>query len=116
MKQQITNYQAKQLRNLYWFWYCEIQELLTYEDPIYYTAGIYWRKADFYKIEDPDTFEYYRISTWYWSEGIRINYELTRQAEQQARKIGQNKNYYNYKARRLRNRKRIIKLIREGRE
>ena len=62
MKAKITNAEAKDL-NCFAFGYCEIQNLLHLEDPIYYTCGIYGRKADFYRIEDPKTQDVIWIST-----------------------------------------------------
>lgn len=106
MKALITDKQAREL-NAYAFWYCEIQELLTLEDPIYYTAGTYWRKADFYKIEDPETMERYRISTGYGPTGKTTNYELTRQTEQKARKISM----YGYATKKRIFRKLLIRII-----
>lgn len=106
MKALITERQAKEL-GAFSFWYYEIQELLTYESPIYYTSWIYGRKADFYKIEDPETLERYRISTWYWPTGKSTNYELTRETEQKARKISM----YSYHTKKRLYRKLLIRII-----
>lgn len=110
MKVEITNKEAKVLARTkcYAFGYCEIQELLKYEDPIYYTRGVYGRKADFYIIEHPETMDRIRISTGYAPEGERVNYEKTRQLEQQARKMSYNSSI----SRKHRNRIALYRLCR----
>lgn len=85
MKSKITLQEARRL-NAYKFSYCEIQYLLRYEDPVFYTCGIYWRKADFYRLEDPDTWKVIRISTWYAPTGERIiDYETAHSRDCKAR-------------------------------
>lgn len=95
--------------NLYAFWYCEIDELLRYETPIYYTTGIYGWKCDVYKIEHPETLDYVRISTGYWPVGQKVDYEKTRELEQQARKMS-NASVWNYEHRKRRNRIALYRL------
>lgn len=85
MKSKITLQQAREL-NAYKFSYWEIQHLLRYEDPVFYTCGIYERKADFYRLEDPETWKMIRISTWYAPTGEHhIDYNTAHERDCKAR-------------------------------
>lgn len=89
MKTRITIQDAKFL-HCFCIGYCDAQYLLRYEDPVFYTAGIYWRKADFYKMEDPNTWRTIRISTWYGTTGDRyIDYDLLKNYEKKAQALNE---------------------------
>ena len=85
MKAKITQKEARDLKP-YRFGYCEIQYLLRYEDPIFYTCGLYGRNADFYKIEHPETWRNIWICTGYRPIGERyIDYDTSQKREHKAR-------------------------------
>lgn len=67
MKALITQKQEK-LLNAVKFGYCEIQNLLETMQPMFYTCGIFGRKADFYALEDKDG-RIFWISTGYAPTG-----------------------------------------------
>lgn len=87
MKAKITVRDAKRL-HAYKIWYCDAQCILRFEDPIFYTSNQYGRRADFYKIEHPDTWDIVRVSTWYWPIGDKyINYERLKIYEEKAQAL-----------------------------
>lgn len=99
MKAKITLKDAKRL-HAYNIWYCDAQYLLRYEDPIFYTSNIYGRRADFYKLEDPDTWNIVWISTGYWPTGDKyINYEKLKIYEEKAQALDRIMNSWDYHAR-----------------
>lgn len=110
MKAKITQKDAKRLHS-YSFWYCEIQYLLRYETPVFYTCNMYGRRADFYRIENPkDNNDYIWISTGYWPTGDRhVPYKIYKKYEQKAK----NHEYKNPTESRRFNRILIFKMIRE---
>lgn len=90
---------AKRL-NAYKIWYCEAEYLLRFEDPIFYTANAYGRRADFYKLEDPDTWNIARISTGYWPTGSKyIDYEKLKNYEEKAQALDRVMTSGNYHSR-----------------
>ena len=62
--------------------YCDAQHLLQYENPTFYTCGVYGWKADFYVINDNTI-----ISTGYAPIGDGGHYEITRKYEKKAQDI-----------------------------
>lgn len=87
MKAKITFKQLKELHPLINFGYCEIQYLLKYENPVYYTANMYGRRADIYLLEYGKRIIY--ICTWYDTKGDinEIPYKITQEYEQKAKAI-----------------------------
>ena len=92
MKTKIKSTELKELKkfwNCYGFWYCEIQNLLTRETPIYYNCGLYWRNCDVYKFTDPEGCDLY-IITWYRNRSCGKyrdpSYELCQKYENLSRK------------------------------
>ena len=82
MKVKTTAKTIRQLKPIC-FWYCEIQNLLRYENPIFYTCWQYGRKADTYNID------WIRIETWYnttWNIN-EIPYKTTQEYEKKAQKL-----------------------------
>lgn len=62
--------------------YCALQDLLTYESPIYYTTGVYGWNADVYMIEG------LAIVTGYRPFGnIKVDYSVIEKYEQKAKEI-----------------------------
>lgn len=114
MKAKITKTNAKRL-HAYCFWYCEVQYLLRFEDPIFYTSNSYGRQADFYKLEDPKTWNAIRISTGYWPTGDkkRIDYKTTKKYELKAQKRQQKARDWNRHSQKARKKMRsfIFSLI-----
>ena len=107
MKVKTTERVIRQLNPL-WIGYCEAQFLLTYQNPIYYTAWIYGRKSDIYRIEN------FFISTGYWYVGERPDYNLVRNYDDKARKIYCSD--YPRKSKKTRINNLLIKFIHEARE
>lgn len=103
MKCKTTKKQLKNLYNLYKFGYCEIQYLLQPFSPIYYTAWIYGRCEDVYKIGD------FYISTWYSPTGESVDYNLYKKYEAKAQKL-----WYCWDKRRAKCEKLIIKMLEEA--
>lgn len=85
MKTRILQRELRELSPIVYFRYCEIQYLLQFESPIYYTAGIYWRKADIYRIEifwhTVYIYKGYGTKGNIWS----IPYKITQEYEMKAR-------------------------------
>lgn len=80
MKIQIKEKDARELDCLA-VWYCDLQYLLYYKNPIFYTAGIYGWKADFYNVGR------LYISTGYAPVWKPVNYELCKKYDRKAEKI-----------------------------
>lgn len=80
MKARITRKQARQCLSLS-TGYCTIQYLLQYESPVFYTAWVYGRRADVYKVGS------FYISTWYDVIWPRANYDTARKYDLKAEKI-----------------------------
>jgi len=62
--------------------YCDIQHLLSYQNPIAYSAGLYGWSCDYYEIND------IIISTGYSpinTKNMQENYKLNQEYEQKAR-------------------------------
>lgn len=74
----IKNYYSKVFR----IGYCSAVQLLRYEDPRAYTAGIYGWNADLYVVEGVALVTGYRPGV-----GEQINYDLLDKYEKKARKI-----------------------------
>lgn len=87
MKAKITIRDAKWL-HAYCIGYCDAQNLLRYETPIFYTCNQFGRRADFYKLENPRDWNTIRISTWYSPTGYKyIDYERLKNYEKKAQNI-----------------------------
>lgn len=80
MKARITRKEAKQCLSLS-TGYCTIQYLLQYESPVFYTAWMYGRCADVYKV-----WSIY-ISTWYDVIWPRADYDTAKKYDLKAQKI-----------------------------
>ena len=61
--------------------YCTVQNLLTFQNPIAYTAGVYGWNSDIYD------FGTVAISTGYRPTGENVNYEIVEKYEKEAEKI-----------------------------
>ena len=62
--------------------YCALQDLLTYESPVYYTAGVYGWNADVYLIDG------LAIVTGYRPFGnLKVDYSIIEKYERKAREI-----------------------------
>ena len=70
--------------------YCDLQYLLKYKEPDFYTCGVYGWKADIYKINYSTV-----IVTGYQPFGNIRNYDLVRKYEEKARKIALSGDYKN---------------------
>lgn len=80
MKVRTTQKTIRELKPIC-FWYCKIQELLHFENPIFYTAWQYGRKADTYNID------WLWIETGYSTTGNinEIPYKITQEYEKKAK-------------------------------
>ena len=103
MKARTTKKELRTLPNLYGFWYCSIWYLLSPFDPIYYTAWIYGRCEDVYKIGD------YYISTWYSSTWKSIDYKIVEKYNNKAKELD-----LPFEQRKRKCEKLIEKMIKEG--
>lgn len=91
--------------------YCDLQNLLKYESPIAYTAGVYGWNADIYD------FGGVAIATGYRPFGnICPNYELQEKYEKEARKISYNYSYEEGRKALKELQKKFIEEVCKGRE
>lgn len=88
------------------FWYCEIQNLLRYEKPIFYTAWQYGRKADTYNIEGI-WIETGYSTTWNINE---ILYKTTQEYEKKAQELWRQEGI-TYEERKEKNRELLKEMI-----
>ncbi len=73
-----------------------LQNLLSLENPVAYTCGVYGWNADVYQ------FEGFAIVTGYRPFGVAISFEMVREVERKAKSIRNRKNWgYNAKRRAL---------------
>ena len=82
MKNRTTIKECRNLYNCYAVGYCAMQNLLHYETPTAYTAGVYGWNFDIYE------FDNFAITTGYRGMiGKRIDYTLLRKYEKKAEAI-----------------------------
>ena len=105
MKVRTTQKTIRELKPIC-FWYCEIQNLLRYENPIFYTAWQYGRKADTYNID------WIWIETGYSTTGNinEIPYKTTQEYEKKAQEIGRQLGI-TYEERKEKNRELLKEMI-----
>ena len=105
MKVKTTQKTIKALKPIC-FWYCEIQNLLRYENPIFYTCGQLGRKADTYNIDG------IRIETGYNTTGNinEIPYKTTQVYEKKAQEIWRQEGI-TYEERKEKHRKLLKEMI-----
>jgi len=88
-KAKVTNKWLKANFNIIKICYCDLQHLLDYFKPMYYTCGIYGWNCDVYVIDYNNV-----ICTGYRTpEGnIKFNYSIVRKYEEEAMKLYYNNN------------------------
>lgn len=96
MKEKITEKRVKEMYGkVIRIAYCNLQTLLRYEEPKYYTAGVYGWNADIYQV-DSDV----AIVTGYRPFGnVKVDYKIQREFEEKAMKIISKFPFGNEKAR-----------------
>lgn len=83
IKIKVTQKQIKEgFKNIISVGYCDLQYLLNYKTPTYYTSGIYGWNSDIYVIDNNTV-----IVTGYRPFGNISNYKIIRKYEEKAEKI-----------------------------
>ena len=87
MKVKVTKKQVQEnYRNIINVGYCDLQYLLRFKEPSFYTTGVYGWNADVYQVNYNTC-----IVTGYRPFGNISNYELAREAEKKASDILDNR-------------------------
>ena len=89
MKEKVSKKEIKEnFRNVISVGYCDLEYLLNFKSPEYYSCGVYGWSCDYYVINNNTI-----ISTGYSPIGNISNYELTREYDKKARDIGHSVGY-----------------------
>lgn len=108
MKIKVTKKQImKGYYNIICTGYCNLQALLNYVEPDYYTCGVYGWNSDVYKINNNTC-----IVTGYRPFGNIRNYDLVKKYEQKAEKIIYN-NDLDYEVKKKKLNKLLDKFVKE---
>ena len=88
--------------------YCDLQHLLTWQNPVAYTAGVYGWNADIYDVGNDVA-----ICTGYRPVGKRVNFNTVREYDNRAKEILADRSIPDYGLRWETQRKKLNDLIQE---